>query len=66
MGSAVRLLKWHACGVQNVVRLFGLYLLWAFEICGDPTLVREDRVGQTSCEPVVPPGALPGSSVWVG
>ena len=29
--SAVRLLKWHASWVQNVVRQFGLYLLWAQE-----------------------------------
>ena len=28
-GSAVRRLKWHASWVQNVVRQFGLYLLWA-------------------------------------
>ena len=46
--------------VQNVVRQFGLYLSWAQEICGDLTLVREDRVGQTSGLPVVPPGAPPG------
>ena len=30
------------------------------EICRALTLVREDRVGQTSGLPVVPPGALPG------
>ena len=36
------------------------------EICGAPTLVREDRVGQTSCIPVVAPAAQPGSSVWEG
>ena len=35
--------------VQNVVRQFGLYLLWAQESCGGPTLVREDRVGQKMC-----------------
>ena len=28
-GSAVRRLKWHASWVQNVVRQFGPYLLWA-------------------------------------
>ena len=39
---------------------FGLYLSWAYEICVALTLVREDRVGQTSGLPVVPPGALPG------
>ena len=65
-GWAVRPLKWHASWVQNVVRQFGLYLLWAREICGDPTLVREDRVGPTSGEPVVPPGARPGSRVGDG
>ena len=31
-----------------------------------PTLVREDRVGQTTGVPVVPPGAPPGSRVWPG
>ena len=31
------------------------------EICEAPTLVREDRVGLTSGQPVVPPGARPGS-----
>ena len=60
-GSAVRRLKWHASWVQNVVRQFGLYLSWALEICEAPTLVREDRVGQTSGLPVVTPVALPGS-----
>ena len=28
-GSAVRRLKWYASWVQNVVRQFGLYLMWA-------------------------------------
>ena len=65
-GWAVRPLKWHASWVQNVVRQFGLYLSWAQEICVDLTLVREDRVGQTSGLPVVPPGALPGIYVWIG
>lgn len=59
-GWAVRPLKWHASWVQNVVRQFGLYLSWAYEICVALTLVREDRVGLTSGLPVVPPGALPG------
>ena len=36
------------------------------EICVALTLVREDRVGPTSCEPVVPPGALPGIGVGYG
>jgi hypothetical protein len=39
------------------VRQFGLYLLWALEICVDLTLVREDRVGLTSSVPVVSPEA---------
>ena len=59
-GWAVRPLKRYASWVQNVVRQFGLYLSWAHEICVALTLVREDRVGQTSGLPVVPPGALPG------
>ena len=53
-GWAVRPLKWHASWVQNVVRQFGLYLSWAQDICAVLTLVREDRVGQTSGLPVVP------------
>ncbi len=65
-GWAVRPLKWHASWVQNVVRQFGLYLSWALEICVALTLVREDRVGQTSGLPVVPPGALLGIYVWIG
>ena len=60
-GSAVRRLKWHASWVQNVARQFGPYLLWAWEICEGLTLVREDRVGQTSNVPVVSPEASPGS-----
>ena len=59
-GWAVRPLKWHASWVQNVVRQFGLYLSWAYESCVGLILVGEDRVGQTSGLPVVPPGALPG------
>ena len=31
------------------------------EICEAPTLVREDRVGLTAGQPVVPPGAPLGS-----
>ena len=30
------------------------------------SLVREDRDGQTSGVPVVPPGAPPGIRVWIG
>ena len=56
-GWAVRPLKWHASWVQNVVRQFGLYLLWALEICVDLTLVREDRVGRTAGVSVVLPRA---------
>lgn len=59
-GWAVRPLKWHASWVQNVVRQFGLYLSWAYEICVALTLVREDRVGLTAGLPVVPPGASLG------
>ena len=47
-GWAVRPLKWHASWGQNVVRQFGLYLSWAYEICVALTLVREDRVGLTA------------------
>ena len=56
-GLAVRQLKRYASWVQNVVRQFGLYLSWAWEFCVVPSLVREDRDGQTSGLPVVPPGA---------
>ena len=63
-GWAVRPLKWHASWVQNVVRQFGPYLLWAFEVRVDLTLVREDRVGQTAGVSVVPPGAALSSYVW--
>jgi hypothetical protein len=31
-GYAVRILKWYASWVQNVVRQFGPYLLWEYEI----------------------------------
>ena len=65
-GLAVRQLKRHASWVQNVVRQFGLYLLWALEIWVDLILVREDRIGQTSSVSVVPPGAPQSSYVWKG
>jgi len=65
-GRAVRPLKWYMSWVQNVVRQFGLYPSWALECCEEPSLVREDRDGLTSCVPVVPPGALPGSDVGKG
>ena len=60
---AVRQLKRYASWVQNVVRQFGPYLLRAWEVCEDLTLVREDRVGLTAGVPVVVPTALPGSYV---
>ena len=56
-GWAVRPLKRYASWVQNVVRQFGPYLLWAKEICGELSSVREDRDGPTAGAPVVPPGA---------
>ena len=52
-GLAVRQLKGHASWVQNVVRQFGLYPLWALEGCEGLPLVREDRGGPTSGVPVV-------------
>jgi hypothetical protein len=63
-GWAVRPLKWYASWVQTVVRQVGLYPLWAQVTCEELPLVREDRGGQTSGVPVVPPGALLGSYVW--
>src|SRR5579871_3642036 len=65
-GWAVRPLKRYASWVQNVVRQFGLYPLRAQEVCGELSLVREDRDGQTSGVPVVPPGASLGSRRPVG
>ena len=60
---AVRQLKRYVSWVQNVVRQFGPYPSRAEEICGELTLVREDRVGRTSSVPVVVPTAAPGSYV---
>src|SRR5437588_13036109 len=57
-GWAVRPLKRHASWVQNVVRQFGLYPSWAQDVCGELSLVREDRDGQTNGVRVVPPGAV--------
>ena len=54
---AVRQLKRYVSWVQNVVRQFGPYPLWAQEICGELPLVREDRGGRTSGVPVVAPAA---------
>ena len=55
----------HASWVQNVVRQFGPYLSWAFDICGVLSLVREDRDGRTSGSSVVTPVALLSSYVRV-
>ena len=52
-GWAVRPLKRHASWVQNVVRQFGPYPLRAKDICGELSLVREDRDGRTAGGPVV-------------
>src|SRR5579863_4061841 len=56
-GWAVRPLKRHASWVQNVVRQFGLYPSRASEVCGTPSLVREDRDGRTARVAVVVPTA---------
>ena len=64
-GWAVRPLKRHASWVQNVVRQFGLYPLWALEGCEGLPLVREDRGGPTSGVPAVDE-ALLGSYVGKG
>lgn len=60
---AVRHLKRYASWVQNVVRQFGPYLLWALECCGALLLVREDRSGRTAGAPVVTFVASLGSYV---
>ncbi len=60
---AVRHLKRYASWVQNVVRQFGPYLLWALECCGELLLVREDRSGRTARVPVVTLVASQGSDV---
>ena len=65
-GWAVRPLKRHASWVQTVVRQVGLYPMWAQEICGEFSLVREDWEEQTSSVPVVTPVAVLGSHVWKG
>ena len=52
-GWAVRPLKWYVSWVQTVVRQVGPYLLWAYETCGDSSLVREDLEGRSSGVPVV-------------
>ena len=60
-GWAVRPLKRYVSWVQNVVRQFGPYLLWAEDICEELSLVREDRDGRTDGVPVVTPVASLGS-----
>ena len=65
-GWAVRPLKRYASWVQNVVRQFGLYPLWAEEACEELALVREDRVGRTAGAPVVGEPASLGSHVREG
>ena len=65
-GWAVRPLKRYASWVQNVVRQFGLYPLWATGVCAGPALVREDRAGWTAGGPVVWRHAPPGSRVQQG
>ena len=62
-GSAVRRLKRYVSWVQTVVRQVGPYLLCPQEDCRDLLLVREDRSEDTTCAPVVPPGAPLGSNV---
>ena len=65
-GSAVRRLKWHASWVQNVVRQFGPYPLWALENWEELSLVREDRDGRTDGVSVVTPVAALSSYVRMG
>src|SRR5699024_11418222 len=52
-GWAVRPLKRYASWVQNVVRQFGAYPSRALDIRREPSLVREDRDGQTARVQVV-------------
>ncbi|KAI5393564.1 hypothetical protein KIW84_060620 [Lathyrus oleraceus] len=54
-GWAVRPLKRYVSWVQNVVRQFGPYPVWALEHWEDLSLVREDREGRTSGVPVIVP-----------
>ncbi len=65
-GLAVRQLKRYVSWVQNVVRQFGLLSTVGEEHCENPSLVREDRDGRTSCVPAVLPRALLGSEVRHG
>ena len=54
-GWVVRLLKRYVSWVQNVVRQFDPYPVWALEHWEDLSLVREDREGCTSGVPVIVP-----------
>ena len=63
---AVRQLKRYVSWVQNVVRQFGPYLLWALDICEESSLVREDRDERTAGVSVVVPTALQVSYVRTG
>src|SRR6266498_667297 len=54
-GWAVRPLMRYVSWVQNVVRQFGPYPVWALEHWEDLSLVREDREGCTSGVPVIVP-----------
>ena len=65
-GWAVRPLKWHASWVQNVVRQFGLYLLWASRLEGNRHQYERTVPDGHSGEPVVAPAAPPGSRVRAG
>ena len=46
--------------VQNVVRQFGPYPVWALEYCEDFFLVREDQKDHTSGVPVIVPTVYAG------
>ena len=63
---AVRQLKRYVSWVQNVVRQFGPYMLWAEDICEELSIVREDRDGQTAGVPAIVPTVTLGSYVWTG
>ena len=65
-GLAVRQLKRYASWVQNVVRQFGPYPLWALESWEESFLVREDRNERTAGVSVVLPRASQSSYVRTG
>ena len=62
-GWAVRPSKRYASWVQNVVKQFGLYPVWAQVSCEELPPVREDRGERTDGVRVVLPRALLGSYV---